>query len=175
MTPKQMRQFWPAFARACDALGLTTSADKSAYRSRIMMEEASANHLAEVSNTHGYEALMARLAADAGDYEDATRYAGGDDRRMAHMVDDCARQVFELSGKAGSDRISYVRAILEQSGLIRQTAVVNAFWWLDYPDTTLDRIFHMLDTHRRRLLHRRSVATGTRLPIRYCFGQKYAS
>ena len=47
--------------------------------------------------------LVARLAADAGDYEDASRYAGGDDRRMAHMVDDCARQVFELSGKAESD------------------------------------------------------------------------
>ena len=175
MTPKQMRQFWPAFARACDALGLSTSADKSAYRSRIMMEEASASHLAEVSNTHGYEALMARLAADAGDYEDATRYAGGDDRRMAKMVDDCARQVFELSGKSGSDRLAYVRSILEQSGLVRQTAIVNVFWWLDYPDTTLDRIFRMLDTHRRRLLHRLSAATGTRLPIRYCFGRRYAA
>ena len=175
MTPKQMRQFWPAFARACDALGLTTSDDKSAYRRRIMMEEASANHLAEVSNTHGYEALMARLAADAGDYEDASRYAGGDDRRMAYMVDDCARQVFELSGKTESERLAYIRAILEQSGLVRQTAIVNVFWWLDYPDTTLDRIFRMLDTHRRRLLHRRSAATGTRLPIRYCFGRRYSA
>ena len=175
MTTKQMRPFWPAFARACDALGLTTSADKSAYRSRIMMEEASASHLAEVSNTHGYEALMARLAADAGDYEDASRYAGGDDRRMAHMVDDCARQVFELSGKAESDRLAYIRSILEQSGLVRQTSIVNAFWWLDYPDTTLDRIFQMLDTHRRRLLHRRSAITGQRLPIRYVFGRRYAA
>ena len=175
MTPKQIRQFWPAFARACDALGLTTSDDKSAYRRRIMMEEASANHLAEVSNTHGYEALMARLAADAGDYDDATRYAGGDDRRMAYMVDDCARQVFELSGKTESERLAYIRAILEQSGLVRQTAIVNVFWWLDYPDTTLDCIFKMLDTHRRRLLHRRSASTGARLPIRYCFGQRYAS
>ena len=175
MTPKQIRQFWPAFARACDALGLTTSADKSAYRSRIMMEEASANHLAEVSNTHGYEALMARLAADAGDYEDATRYAGGDDRRMAHMVDDCARQVFELSGKAESDRLAYIRSILEQSGLVRRATTVNIFWWLDYPDTTPERIFQMLDTHRRRLLHRRSAATGTRLPIRYCFGRRYTA
>ena len=175
MTPKQMRQFWPAFARACDAIGLIASADKDAYRSRIMMEEASANHLAEVYNTHGYEALMARLAADAGDYEGATRYAGGGDRRMAYMVDDCARQVFELSGKAESDRLTYIRSILEQSGLVRQTAVVNAFWWLDYPDTTPERIFQMLDTHRRRLLRRRSAATGIRLPIRYCFGRRYAA
>lgn len=44
MTPKQIRQFWPAFARACDALGLTTSADKDAYRRQIMLEEASAYH-----------------------------------------------------------------------------------------------------------------------------------
>ena len=175
MTPKQMRQFWSAFARACDALGLSTSADKSAYRSRIMMEEASASHLAEVSNTHGYEALMARLAADAGDYEDASRYAGGDDRRMAHMVDDCARQVFELSGKSGSDRLAYIRAILEQSGLVRCSTALNAFWWLDYPDTTPERIFQILDTHRRRLLHRRSAATGTRLPIRYVFGRRYVA
>lgn len=175
MTIKQIRQFWPAFYRACDARGLTVQADKDAYRRRIMMEEASASHLGEVSNTHGYEALMARLAADAGDYQDATRYAGGDDRRMAYMVDDCARQVFELSGKTESERLAYIRGILEQSGLVRQTAIVNAFWWLDYPDTTLDRIFKMLDTHRRRLLHRRSAATGTRIPIRYCFGQKYAS
>ena len=175
MTHKQIRQFWPAFARACDALGLTTSTDKSAYRSRIMMEEASANHLAKVSNTHGYEALMARLAADAGDYEDATRYAGGDDRRMAKMVDDCARQVFELSGKAESDRLAYIRSILEQSGLGRRATTVNIFWWLDYPDTTPERIFQMLDTHRRRLLHRLSAATGTRLPIRYCFGRRYAA
>lgn len=173
MTAAQKGQFWRTFRNACLALGLQGKDEQAEYRHGVMRECCGKEHLNDLNTTTDFEAVMQRLAADAGDYEDALRFAGGDDRRMARMVDDCARQVFELSGRSDGDRLAYVRSILAQSGLIHNATTVNVFWWLDYPDTTLGRIFQMLDTHRRRLVWRRRRETGIDIRIAYSFGTSY--
>ena len=173
MTTKQMRNFWPAFARACEALGLETKSDREAYRKEVMMETASASHLAEVSNAKGYEALMARLAADAGDYESASAYAGGDARRIGAMIEDCARQVFELAGSDDGDAVRYAQGIVRRSGLERAGLFAGRYWYMDYAEATPAKIFQMIDSHRRRLIWRKRRETGREIRLTYSFGTSY--
>ena len=82
-----------------------------------------------------------------------------------------ARQVFELSGNAG-DRASYARAILKQSGVEAEPRHASD-WWLDYPDEIHTRVFFILDTYRRRLVHRRQTLTSERVPVRYHYGRTW--
>lgn len=172
MTKNQIRTFWPRFAETCRELGLESKEEREEYRLSVMRDEAHAEHLKDVSSTTGYESVMTRLAADAGDLEAASRYVIGDDRRRAAMLDDCARQVFELSGKTG-DRASYARSILSQSG-VESPPNQFADWWKDYPESAYMRVFYSLDTHRRRLIRRRISETGKRLPVRYVFGRVWS-
>ena len=171
MTAKQMKTFWPAFNSACRELGLEERSEIDEYRRTVMWEAAKARHLSEVSPTSGYEAVMTRLHADAGDFEAASRMAIGAERRLAAMIDDCARQVFELSGKEG-DRVAYARAILSQSGVEAEPRH-RSDWWMDYPEDAYMRVFYSLDTHRRRLIRRRMASTGARLTIRYRYGRSW--
>ena len=67
MTDKQKRAFWGQFAAACRNLGLTAE-DKESYRHAVLEEAAGVRHLSEVSSTTGFEAVMVRLAADAGEW-----------------------------------------------------------------------------------------------------------
>ncbi len=171
MTAKQMKTFWPAFNSACRELGLVDKSAREEYRHAVMWETAHARHLSEVTATTGFEAVMTRLHADAGDIEAASRMAIGDERRLAAMIDDCARQVFELSGKEG-DRVAYARAILKQSGVEAEPRH-RSDWWMDYPEDAYMRVFYSLDTHRRRLIRRRMASTGARLTIRYSYGRTW--
>ena len=171
MTAKQMKTFWPAFNSACRELGLVDKSAREEYRHAVMWETAHARHLSEVTATTGFEAVMTRLHADAGDIEAASRMAIGDERRLAAMIDDCARQVFELSGKEG-DRVAYARAILKQSGVEAEPRHASD-WWLDYPDEIYTRVSFILDTYRRRLVHRRQTLTSERVPVRYHYGRTW--
>ena len=171
MTKKQIKMFWPRFNAACRELGLKTVAERDEYRDRVLWEEAKSHHLHEVTQTEGFERVMTRLAADSGDMAFASRMAIGSDRRMAALIDDCARQVFELSGNAG-DRASYARAILSQSG-VEADPRHRSDWWMDYPEDAYMRVFYSLDTHRRRLIRRRMESTGARLTIRYRYGRTW--
>ena len=171
MTKKQIKMFWPKFNAACRELGLKTVAERDEYRDRVLWEEAKSHRLHEVTPTDGFERVMTRLAADSGDMAFASRMAIGSDRRMAALIDDCARQVFELSGNAG-DRASYARAILKQSGVEAEPRHASD-WWLDYPDEIHTRVFFILDTYRRRLVHRRQTLTSERVPVRYHYGRTW--
>lgn len=175
MTQKQVKCFWAAFGAACRELGIIDAYAREQYRREVMWNEARARHLADVSPTSGYEAVMTRLHADAGDLEAASRMAIGDARRMAAMIDDCARQMFELDGRSGGpdERAAYARAILAQSG-VEAPAAHGARWWLDYPEETFMRVFYSLDSHRRRLVSRRAAESGGRLRVRYTYGATWA-
>lgn len=172
MTDKQKRAFWGQFAAACRNLGIT-SKDKESYRHAVLEEAAGVRHLSEVNSTTGFEAVMQRLAADAGDWARAASFTIGNTRRIAAMVEDCARQVFELTGNANGDSVSYAKGILQRAGLKRAEALDGKAWYLDYAEATPVKIFQMLDSHRRRLIWRRRRETGTHICLAYSFGTSY--
>lgn len=172
MTDKQKRAFWGQFAAACRNLGIT-SEEKESYRHAVLEEAAGARHLSEVNSTTGFEAVMLRLAADAGDWARAASYTIGNTRRIVAMVEDCARQVFELTGNANGDAVSYAQGILQRAGLKRAGAAAVKAWYLDYAEVTPVKIFQMLDSHRRRLIWRRRRETGTEIRLAYSFGTSY--
>lgn len=170
MTPKQMQQYRGLVARAVSALGLEGEMAER-YRKAVLLEETGKISSREVGVTREYEAVMRRHAADAGDYELAMQFCSGDERRYAAMLDDCARQVGELSGRPDIDRLGYLRGILEQCGLVQQVGIIGDHWWDDYPSATCKMIFIMLDTHRRRLLKKALKSTGKRASVVYQYGR----
>ena len=172
ITPKQKRAFWGQFAAACRNLGIT-SEEKDAYRHAVLEEAAGVWHLSDVNSTTGFEAVMQRLAADAGDWARAASFTIGNTRRIAAMVEDCARQVFELTGNSNGDAVSYAKGILQRAGLKRAEALDGKAWYLDYSEATPVKIFQMLDSHRRRLIWRRRRETGTHIRLAYSFGTSY--
>lgn len=172
MTDKQKRAFWGQFAAACSNLGIT-SEDKESYRHAVLEEAAGVRHLSDVNSTTGFEAVMLRLAADAGDWSRASSFAIGNTRRIAAMVEDCARQVFELTGNANGDAVSYAQGILQRAGLKRAGDTAGKSWYLDYAEATPVKIFQMLDSHRRRLIWRRRRETGTHIRLAYTFGTSF--
>ena len=172
MTDKQKRAFWGQFAAACSNLGIT-SEEKESYRHAVLEEAAGVRHLSEVNSTTGFEAVMLRLAADAGDWSRASSFAIGNTRRIAAMVEDCARQVFELTGNTNGDAASYAQGILQRAGLKRDGASACKAWYLDYAEATPVKIFQMIDSHRRRLIWRRRRETGTHIRLAYSFGTSY--
>ena len=172
ITNKQKRAFWVQFAAACRNLGIA-SEDREAYRHAVLAEEANVMHLADVSSTEGFEAVMKRLAADAGDWARAADFATGDAKRIGAMVADCARQVFELTGNESGDATSYAQGVLKRSGMERVGLFGGDYWFMDYPDSTPVKIFQMLDSHRRRLVWRKRRETGANIRLAYQFGTSY--
>lgn len=170
ITDKQKRAFWGLLAAACRNLGITSD-EKDAYRHAVLEEAAGVRHLSDVNSTTGFEAIMLRLAADAGDRARASSFTIGNTRRIAAMVEDCARQVFELTGNTNGDSASYAQGILQRAGLKRSGAF--AAWYLDYAEATPVKLFQMLDSHRRRLIWRRRRETGTEIRLSYSFGTSY--
>jgi hypothetical protein len=165
MTRAQLKPFFRAVNRAASAQGLVGREAVEAYRREVMREEAGADHAADIDPGAGYDRVMYRLAVDGGDWAAASRFATGEERRMAHLVEQCARQVIEL--KAIEDEpsvlfdpesvketpVAYVVGCLRQAGLL-VTQTDSGDWWADISGAAAFSVFRMLDTHRRRLLKR---------------------
>ena len=137
------------------------------FREQVVAgEEAGADHAADIDPGAGYDRVMYRLAVDGGDWAAASRFATGEERRMAHLVEQCARQVIELKAVEGEpramftpeavaaegDAVAYVVGCLRQAGLL--VAKADGEWWADISGAAAFSVFRMLDTHRRRLLKR---------------------
>ena len=167
MTRAQLKPFFRAVSRAASAQGLVGREAVEAYRREVMREEAGADHAADIDPGAGYDRVMYRLAVDGGDWAAASRFATGEERRMAHLVEQCARQVIELKAvedephvmfepeavEANKKAVAYVVGCLRQAGLlVMQTPTDD--WWADISGAAAFSVFRMLDTHRRRLLKR---------------------
>ena len=153
LTKAQISAYWRAAAAAARHLG----EPMEKYRKRVMLEECDAESMRVLNRTSDFDKVMRRFAIDADDYDTALKYTGGDDRRLAEIVRDCAVQVLMLAGKQ-SDPGLYVRGILQQS-LILAKVSVSLFSGitgieLDIDSASIRKVFQMLDTHRRRLLRR---------------------
>jgi hypothetical protein len=183
LTAAQTRAFWKAFGAACQALGHATTAEKEAYRKRLMRELCRKEHMADLNRTTDFEALMARFAEDAGDFEKACHYgARGGEARTAWLIEQCARQMMEIcqamhGAPDWGDPAQYVRDVCKQAGIgVRGSEWVGekkyplASWWMDVPDTLARKVLSMLDTHRRRLLKR---AGNTNLKLAFDPNTRY--
>lgn len=167
MTKAQLKPYWRAVGRAAAALGIVGREAVEKYRHNVMMEEVGVAHAAEVNPADGYDRVMYRLAVDAGDWAAAARFATGEERRMAHLVEQCARQVIELKQcedapdavfaaeaiDARASALSYVVGVMRQAGYPVYSQA-GGDWWLDISGSIAFQVFRMLDTHRRRLLRR---------------------
>lgn len=146
ITAAQAAMFWRLYASAeREALPPSASrAERDAFRHDLITKATGQPSIKEVSRTTGFERLMLETATIAGDYEEASRWVNGSERRYAFMIGECARQIGEIANVEHG--WEYVRGVLKQAGLPAS--------WEDIPETLLASTFKMLDTHRRRMLKR---------------------
>lgn len=154
LTPAQRSAFFRALSAASIELGLDTAEDRETYRKTVMREETGKEHLAQLSRTKDFDACMRRFAADAGDYEAASRFAIADDARKAALVRICCAQVMQLKGcTAGTtEAADYLTGIVEQARVPCGRDARDSSFWMDCAPGSLLTLFQILDTHRRRLL-----------------------
>ena len=160
MTRAQLKPFFRAVNRAASAQGIFGREAVDEYRHAVMREEVGAAHTSDVDPGDGYDRVMYRLAVDGGDWSAASRVATGEERRMAALVESCARQVVELKACEESpfdkpaDALAYVVGCLRQAGMLVGQGPEPSEWWMDISGSMAFSVFRMLDTHRRRLLRR---------------------
>jgi hypothetical protein len=146
LTPSQTALFWRLWARVESEVfsASNSKADRENKRHEIILRATGKTSLRLVQRTSEFDRLMCACAEMAGDYKDASYWAIAGERRTAHMIGECARQIGEIAGvHNGWD---YCRSTFVQAGFPSS--------WLDIPGTLLASAFKMLDTHRRRLLIR---------------------
>ena len=154
LTPAQRSAFFRALSAASIELGHDTAEDRETYRKTVMREETGKERLAQLSRTKDFDACMRRFAADAGDYEAASRFAIADDARKAALVRICCAQVMQLKGcTAGTtEAADYLSGIVEQARVPCGRDIHDSSFWMDCAPGSLLTLFQILDTHRRRLL-----------------------
>jgi len=180
LTKKQAAMFWRTFGAACSEQGIRDKDARETYRRRVLLETTGKLHMGNLNRTRDYERVMMRLCQDAGDYEGACRYVGGNEKRIAALVEACLWQVMDLatiesalkvqapdSFACRNDGIQYVLAICKQAGI--RTYTGDSQYWMDISKGLLSSVFKMLDTHRRRMLKR----CAPDMPLKFDMGTQY--
>ena len=129
LTRPQLALFWRKFAAACSAQGC---ADREAYRHAVLREEGGVEHLADLDRTGGFDRVMLRLCIDAGDWQGASHFETGTERRIAELCADCATQLLQLAGADETSALAYICGILRQARL-DPPSPCGGDWWLDVP------------------------------------------
>ena len=160
MTAKQTSLYWRTFSAACVSMGIQGKAEREEYRHRVLREEAGVTSTKQVGTTTAFDAVMARMASDAGDWQGALKYGAGSSYRMAVMVQICLAQVMQLKGLPDGSAAArdYLNGVLEQSHIA--PGKPGESFWLDLGPAALLRVFQILDTHRRRLIRQHTDVTS---------------
>lgn len=153
-TPAQIREYGVAAARACAELGIGRESERQAYRRRVVRELTGRASIKEVSSAEGYEAVMARLWSDAGDFLSAADYSIAPERRLAYVVRVLACQLMQLKGGSESDAQAYVGGVLDQARVPNGRSLDDGGWWMDVAPQRVRDLVKILDTERRRILRR---------------------
>lgn len=161
------KQTW-AYFKAAQAGAAAMNIDRETYRHKVMREEAGVDSIKLLDRRAGYEAVMTRMWTDAGDYEMAARFMGGDARRLGMLCEVCANQIAQITGRQEGGGVAYVDGVLSQAGYPCRPSS-GAGWYLDIPESSTRRVFAMLDTHRRRLLRQ----AGARFPYTFHLDAAY--
>lgn len=154
LSAKQQAAFWRLWARAeAEELPATaTRQERDTARRGVIFRACGKDSLKDVNATGDFDKLMYDVALLAGDYQALTYWVNAKERRTAHMISQCARQIGEIVGEPKG--WEYCQAVFVQARLPPS--------WMDIPDGLLFSTFEMLDTHRRRLLKRDHGWTGER-------------
>lgn len=163
-----------AYFRAANAAARALGEPLDAYRKRVMKEVCNVTSTKQLNRTGDFDAIMTRFAEDAADYQSACHYAVGSGRRLAVLIAAVCEQVMQLkcleTAATGAPATTtpaedYLRTILNRSGNLRNDTAGG--WWLDLPDSNLQSVFAMLDTHRRRLIRRLNHSTSGSVPLAF--------
>ena len=181
MTDKQRVAFFKVFQQACDRQCIPPG-EREAWRHQIVREACGVPSLKAVDSGSAFDKLMAHVSRLAEDHGEAIRWGTAEGRRLAAMAQACARQCFEiaqaipsLAERCPPDPVDYLRGVMAQAGWRDALHAEDGEWWLDLDLVRLQKLFQMLDTHRRRLLRRvpfakwEELPDGTRGPMRLAF------
>lgn len=156
LTGRQQAMFWAVFNKACAEQGIFGSSCRSEYRHRILSEETGQVSLLCLNRTADFDRVMFRIAADAGDFEQAANFSVSDARRMGYLIKVCCLQLMQLKGGDEADARRYLGGILDQARVPNGTHLDNSYW-MDCTPSQVHKVFQILDTHRRRLLRDRGA------------------
>ena len=148
LTKPQLAAFWRAATAAAREVGEPIEE----YRKRVMREECGVSSVKALNRTGDFDKVMLRFSVDAGDYGAAGKFATAGAERLSRLVCICADQIMQLKGApAGSTAAAeYLAGVIKQACIPCGSDVSGI--WMDCPSDTLLALFHILDTHRRRLL-----------------------
>ena len=148
LTKPQLAAYWRAAAAAAREVGEALET----YRKRVMSEECGVSSVKALNRTADFDKVMLRFAVDAGDYGAAGKFATAGAERLSRLVCICAAQIMQLKGApAGSTAAAeYLAGVIRQARISCGSDVSGI--WMDCPSDNLMALFHILDTHRRRLL-----------------------
>ena len=175
MTNRQRIYFFKLFARACHVRGIPP-AERERFRHRLIAQACplSGGSLRLVGSGEDFDRLMRAVAREAQSVEAAGHFATAEGRRWAYFIEAAARQVCELSAVRASmaeepsqPPIAYIKGILVQAKWHWALAARGGAWWLDLTLHHCEKLFQVLDTHRRRLLRltplEKTEEDGTRM------------
>ena len=148
LTKPQLAAYW----RAATAAARNVGEPVDTYRKRVMSEECGVSSVKALNRTGDFDKVMLRFSVDAGDYGAAGKFATAGAERLSRLVCICAAQIMQLKGApAGSTAAAeYLAGVIKQACIPCGSDVSGI--WMDCPSDTLLALFHILDTHRRRLL-----------------------
>ena len=172
ITPKQKAAYWAAFQSACFNMGLSGREEKDYYRHRAMREACGKESINALNTTHDFEAVMHRFYVDAGDFEQAAKYAVADAHRMAMLIKIECCQIMQLTGSSEAEAQRYLGGVLDQSRIANGRHTDTGTYWLDVAPANLTKLLAILDTYRRRLL-RRIIDRGVVDNLTFFPGHRY--
>lgn len=146
LSKRQVALFWRLWSRAeSESLPAdATRAERDTLRRSVMLRACGKVSLSDVGPAGDFDRLMYEVATMSGDYQQMAYWCQAKERRTAHMIGECARQIGEIAGQ--SKGWEYCRAVFAQASLPEH--------WEDIPENLLFATFEMLDSHRRRMLKR---------------------
>ena len=174
ITPKQKAAYWAAFQSACFNMGLTGREEKDYYRHRAMQEACGKSSINDLNTTDDFDKVMHRFYVDAGDFEQAAKYAVADAHRLSVLIKIECCQIMQLTGTSEAEAQRYLGGVLDQSRIANGRYTGTGTYWLDVAPDKLPKLLAILDTHRRRLL-RRIIDRGVVDNLTFFPGHRYTA
>lgn len=178
LSASQQKLFWNVFAdawknhAAANGLDPADRPAQDAYRHQLVFRATGCRSLKDVTRAQGFDRLMLETSRDAERYEVSAQVVLSQGRRTQDRCEDCLRQICEIEGRTGladaAARWGYVSRMSQHA--FRQCS------WQDISEAEFEKVFQMLDTHRRRLLKRAGwlgVKVNPAEPLGYFRGRRY--